>query len=134
MLGLYRNQVYYIVSKGVFDIVQIGRYKCVTKDSFHRWYESQSHYKMVGKADIERKERVTMASIVKRKKKYSVVYTYIDESVAKSVRSGKPSIPALKRKKKNVKIEYEQETGSFIVPTAKIGKTISWKNICLSME
>ena len=53
MLGLYRNQVYYIVSKGVFDIVQIGRYKCVTKDSFHRWYESQSHYKMVGKADIE---------------------------------------------------------------------------------
>lgn len=53
MLGLYRNQVYYIVSKGVFDIVQIGRYKCVTKDSFHRWYESQSHYKMVGKADME---------------------------------------------------------------------------------
>ena len=53
MLGLYRNQVYYIVSKGVFDIVQIGRYKCVTKDSFHRWYESQSHYKMMGKADME---------------------------------------------------------------------------------
>ena len=23
------------------------------KDSFHRWYESQSHYKMVGKADME---------------------------------------------------------------------------------
>ena len=55
--------IYSIPKKGYFvsDIhtilpveqMQIGRYKCVTKDSFHRWYESQSHYKMVGKADME---------------------------------------------------------------------------------
>ena len=32
------------------------------------------------------KERVTMASIVKRKKKYSVVYTYVDESGKKKER------------------------------------------------
>ena len=41
MLGIHRNQVYYIVKTAN---VQIGRYKCVTKDSFYRWYENQSHY------------------------------------------------------------------------------------------
>ena len=44
MLGIHRNQVYYIVKTANFETVQIGRYKCVTKDSFYRWYENQSHY------------------------------------------------------------------------------------------
>lgn len=44
MLGIHRNQVYYIVKTANWETVQIGRYKCVTKDSFYRWYENQSHY------------------------------------------------------------------------------------------
>ena len=33
MLGIRRNQVYYIVEKANLETVQIGRYKCVTKES-----------------------------------------------------------------------------------------------------
>ena len=44
MLGIHRNQVYYIVKTANLETVQIGRNKCVTKDSFYRWYENQSHY------------------------------------------------------------------------------------------
>lgn len=44
---------YYIVSKGVFEIVQIGRYKCITKDSFHSWYASQSRYTILASAAVQ---------------------------------------------------------------------------------
>ena len=47
LLGLHRNQVYYLVAKNLFETVQIGNRKCITKASFHHWYESQSHYKLV---------------------------------------------------------------------------------------
>lgn len=53
LLGISRNQFYYIVSKDVFDTVQIGRYKCITKDSFYRWYENQSRYKLAGELDTK---------------------------------------------------------------------------------
>ena len=57
MLGIHRNQVYYLVAKDLFEIVQIGNRKCVTKASFHHWYENQSHYKLVADADTqERRE------------------------------------------------------------------------------
>ena len=55
MLGLHRNQVYYIVKSANLETVQIGRHKCVTKDSFYRWYENQSHYTL--KADAQKWER-----------------------------------------------------------------------------
>lgn len=44
MLGIHRNQVYDIVKRANLETIQIGRYKCVTKDSFYHWYESQSRY------------------------------------------------------------------------------------------
>lgn len=59
-----------------------------------------------------------MASIVKRKKKYSVVYTYVDESGKKRQKWETFDTSTEAKKRKN-QIEYEQETGSFIVPTAK---------------
>lgn len=58
-----------------------------------------------------------MASIVKRKSKYSVVYDYTDENGnADSV--GKPSAQMQKQKTKK-QIEYEQDSGTFFIPTAK---------------
>ena len=48
-----------------------------------------------------------MASIIKRKKKFSVVYTYTDENGNK------------RQKKRKLQVEYEQETGIFIPPSAK---------------
>lgn len=47
MLGISRNQMYYIVSRGHFDMVQIGRQKRLTIESFERWYTAQSHYRKV---------------------------------------------------------------------------------------
>ena len=44
LLGVHRNTVYDLVAKDLFDTIQIGRRKCITKASFNRWYESQSHY------------------------------------------------------------------------------------------
>ena len=59
-----------------------------------------------------------MASIVKRKKKYSVVYTYIDDNGNKRQKWETFDTNAEAKKRKN-QIEHEQETGTFIVPTAK---------------
>ncbi len=59
-----------------------------------------------------------MASIVKRKKKYSVVYTYTDESGKKRQKWETFETNAEAKKRKN-QVEYEQESGTFIVPTAR---------------
>ena len=59
-----------------------------------------------------------MASIVKRKKKFSVVYTYIDENGNKRQRWETFDTNA-EAKKRKVQVEYEQENGTFIIPTAK---------------
>lgn len=59
-----------------------------------------------------------MASIVKRKKKYSVVYYYTDEAGNKRQKweTFETHAEAQKRKKR---VEHEQETGEFIPPSAK---------------
>lgn len=59
-----------------------------------------------------------MASIVKRKNRYSVVYTYTDESGAKRQKWETFAINAEVKKRKK-QIEFEQDTGTFILPTAK---------------
>lgn len=59
-----------------------------------------------------------MASIVKRKNRYSVVYTYTDENGAKK-QKWETFLTNAEAKKRKLQVEYEQETGSFIVPTAK---------------
>ena len=56
-----------------------------------------------------------MASIVKRKNKYSVVYAYIDENGKKRQKWETFETNADARKRK-AQIEFEQETGTFIVP------------------
>lgn len=59
-----------------------------------------------------------MASIVKRKNRFSVVYSYTDESGAKRQKWETFATNA-EAKKRKVQVEFEQETGSFIAPTAK---------------
>lgn len=64
-----------------------------------------------------------MASIVKRKSKYSVVYTCTDESGVKRQKWETFSSHA-EAKKRKAQIEFEQSTGTFIVPTAKTVKDL----------
>lgn len=59
-----------------------------------------------------------MASIVKRKSKYSVVYNYTDENGIKRQKWETYSSNA-EAKKRKVEIEYEQNTGSFVAPSVK---------------
>ena len=56
-----------------------------------------------------------MASIVKRKKKYSVVYTYTDENGNKRQKWETFETNA-EAKKRKLQVEYEQESGTFIPP------------------
>ncbi len=59
-----------------------------------------------------------MASIVKRKSKYSVVYTYLDEQGNKKQR-WESFVSNAEAKKRKAQVEYEQATGAFIPPNAK---------------
>lgn len=59
-----------------------------------------------------------MASIVKRKKKYSVVYTYTDE-VGNKRQKWETFDTNAEAKKRKLQVEYEQEAGTFIPPSAK---------------
>ena len=59
-----------------------------------------------------------MASIIKRKKKYSVVYSYFDENGKKHQKSETFDNNA-EAKKRKAEIECEQENGTFTIPTAK---------------
>lgn len=59
-----------------------------------------------------------MASIIKRKNKYSVVYRYIDENGAQRQRWETFATNAEAKKRKS-EVEFQQDNGTFIVPTAK---------------
>lgn len=59
-----------------------------------------------------------MASIVKRKNRFSVVYTYEDENGA-TRQKWETFATNAEAKKRKLQVEYEQDTGGFIVPTAK---------------
>lgn len=59
-----------------------------------------------------------MASIIKRKKKYSVVYSYTDDAGTKRQRwETFPTMAEAKKRKRE--IEYQQDQGTFVVPTCK---------------
>ena len=58
-----------------------------------------------------------MASIVKRKNRYSVVYRYTDEN-GKQRQKWETFDTNAEAKKRKVQLEYEQQQGTFIVPTA----------------
>lgn len=55
---------------------------------------------------------------MKRRKKFSVVYTYVDEQGIKRQRWETFDTNA-EAKKRKAQVEYEQESGTFIVPSAK---------------
>lgn len=59
-----------------------------------------------------------MASIVKRKKKYSVVYTYTDENGNKRQKWETFDTNG-EAKKRKLEVEYAQEAGTFIPPSSK---------------
>lgn len=51
LLGTHRKNVYYLVQKGCFETIQTSRTKLICKDSFERWYEGQSKYRIVSAAN-----------------------------------------------------------------------------------
>ena len=59
-----------------------------------------------------------MASIVKRKNKFSVVYTYLDDMGVKKQRWESFSTKEEAKRRKDA-IEYEQDKGTFIIPSSR---------------
>ncbi len=64
-----------------------------------------------------------MASLVKRKNKYSVVYSYEDDNGTKRQKWETFDDEELAKKRK-IEIEYQQSQGTFIIPTAKTVKDL----------
>lgn len=58
-----------------------------------------------------------MASIVKRGKKYSVVFNYVDENGNHRQKWEPPVSSKKAAQKRLVEIEYEMQNGTFILPT-----------------
>lgn len=46
MLGVHRQTIYYIVANEDFELIKVGRYKRVTKESFEKWYHNQTRYQL----------------------------------------------------------------------------------------
>ena len=59
-----------------------------------------------------------MASIVKRRNRYSVVYTYTDEN-GKKRQKWETFATNADAKKRKAQVEFEQQNGTFILPSAK---------------
>ena len=72
-----------------------------------------------------------MASIIKRKTKYSVVYTYTDSNGAKRQKWETCGSHA-EAKKRKAEIEHQLDTGVFIPPSADT-YPIFWTNMYPSM-
>lgn len=59
-----------------------------------------------------------MVSIVKRKNRFSVVYSHDDENGVKK-QKWETFLTKAEAKKRKAQVEYEQDKGTFIVPTAR---------------
>ena len=108
ILGVSRTQAYRLVQEGLFKSVRIGNAIRIPKRSFDKWLEP---------LDLgHQKGRFVMASIIKRKKNYSIVYTYVDENgETKQKWETRTSYQeALKRK---AEIESQKSSNSFLPPT-----------------
>ncbi len=71
MLGIERDTAYSIIEtgtkKGIFEVIEVACRKRVTKESFYKWYDGQSQYKILPMK--ERKEREAFhAEELQRKK------------------------------------------------------------------
>lgn len=96
MLGIHRNNIHYLASKGRFETFQVGRHKCVTKESFERWYKSEPLHSGSGHGWIG-KEMILWHPLLREKR--SILWSiHTPMNPARSVRSGKPSRQTLKQK------------------------------------
>ena len=49
------NDCRYIVANGDFELIKVGRYKRATKESFEKWYQNQTRYRLVAEDGQERR-------------------------------------------------------------------------------
>ena len=54
MLGTNRQNIYSIAARGSFELIRVGRHNRATKESFMKWYQSQTRYKLVAEDKTER--------------------------------------------------------------------------------
>ena len=111
LLGLKSGTAYDLVKRGYFETTLIDRRIRIITSSFEAWYQKQTHYVKSQKGAMK------MASIVKRKA--NILWCMITQMKTENADSvGKPSAQMQKQKTKKA-IEYEQDSGTFFIPTAK---------------
>lgn len=54
LLGLGKTDTYWLVKKKLFTVAKVNGKMRVMKDSFEKWYQSQSHYKKVAPEEARR--------------------------------------------------------------------------------
>ena len=64
-----------------------------------------------------------MATIIKRNKKYSVVYNYKDE-LGETHQKWETFDTKTEANKRKVQVEFEQSKGTFIIPTALANQVV----------
>ena len=55
ILMVDRQTIYYIVANGDFELIKVGRYKRATKESFDKWYQNQTRYRLAAVDGQERR-------------------------------------------------------------------------------
>ena len=50
-----REQKNNIVANGDFELIKVGRHKRATKESFEKWYQNQTRYRLVAEDGQERR-------------------------------------------------------------------------------
>lgn len=50
MLGVHRQTIYDLVAADRFEVIQVGRYKRITKTSFESWYRNQTRHRLITEA------------------------------------------------------------------------------------
>mgnify|MGYP001238938495 CR=1 FL=1 len=83
ILGIGRTSAYILVKEGHFKIVRIGNAIRIPSGHLTSGLTPRP---------VIQERKNDMASIIKRKKNYSVVYNYVDEN-GETKQKGKPGIP-----------------------------------------
>ena len=118
ILGISRSAAYELVKKDEFKSVRIGATIRISKSSFDAWLDSREIYSCGGES--------IMATIVKRGKKYSVVYYYTDENGEQQQKWEPPVSSKKEAQRRKNEIEHELDTGTFIPPArVKVGEFLN---------
>jgi excisionase family DNA binding protein len=117
-MNLSKKEAYDLAQTGLFKVIRVGKRYFIPKDSFEEWLSI---------SQIQ-KENNKMATIIKRKKSVSVVYTYL-RAVRRS-KNGKPSKPWPRQRNVSLRWSTNRASDRSLFQCAMLS-TIFWMSMLL---